>query len=102
MPYAVLEAMSVGCPIIASDVGGIPELITHQRNGLLFPSQDVEKLTAACRTLLDNPTFAAQLGRQSWQNCSELYTSKQVAEQTIQAYQDAIVAFQKRRRQKFI
>jgi glycosyltransferase involved in cell wall biosynthesis len=93
MPYAVLEAMSFGCPIIASDVGGIPELITHQHNGLLFPSQDVEKLTAACRMLLDNPTFAAQLGRQSWHNCSDLYTSKQIAKQTIQAYQDAIDAF---------
>src|SRR4029079_15030986 len=44
MPYSVLEPMCVGCPLVATAVGGIPAVINHQRNGLLVPSQDVNSM----------------------------------------------------------
>jgi glycosyltransferase involved in cell wall biosynthesis len=97
MPYAVLEAMSLGCPIVATAVGGIPEMIRDQRNGLLVPSQEVGKMTAACDTLLRSSSFAASLGHQAWEDCRDLYGSRNIAEQTVEVYRQAVQAFVPRR-----
>jgi glycosyltransferase involved in cell wall biosynthesis len=93
LPYAVIEAMSLGCPIVASNVGGIPELITNRKNGILFRSQDVGDLISACRTLLDNHVLASSLGSQARKDCLELFSASRVATQTISAYQTAIKIF---------
>jgi glycosyltransferase involved in cell wall biosynthesis len=96
MPYAVLEAMSIGCPIVATHVGGIPEMIQDGRTGLLVPPQDISKMVKACNTLISNPSFAAALGHQSWTVCRELHDSMTVAQQTAQAYQQASNIFKSR------
>jgi glycosyltransferase involved in cell wall biosynthesis len=93
MPYAVLEAMSLGCPIVATQVGGIPEMIQNRRNGLLVPSQEPRKMADACMTLINDPALAASLGRQSWNDCRKFYNPTTVAEQTVAAYRDAINIF---------
>jgi glycosyltransferase involved in cell wall biosynthesis len=93
LPYSVLEAMSLGCPIIASNVGGIPELITDQKNGLLFESQNVAELTSICRKLLDDHTLASSLGSQARKDCIALFNVQQIAMETVSAYQAAIEAF---------
>lgn len=97
MPYAVLEAMALGCPIVATDVGGISELIRDHQNGLLVPTQDAEGMAGACRLLLDDPSLAARLGRQAWEDCRDLYGAQRVAAQTIAAYQAAVNAFKQQR-----
>lgn len=93
MPYSVLEAMSVGCPLIATAVGGIPELIKDDRNGILIPSENLGAMTAACQKLLDDHALAARLGRQAWRDCDDLYNPANIARQTIAAYQEAIDVF---------
>lgn len=93
LPYAVLEAMALGCPIIASNVGGIPELITDQRTGLLFSSQSLEELTSACQKLLDDHTLAATLGAQAKKHCIEKLNAPRIASETISAYRAAVEAF---------
>ena len=93
MPYSVLEAMSLGCPLVATAVGGIPEIITNLRNGLLVPSQDVMAMASACRKLLDDHVFAARIGRQAWQDCRDLCGPELIANQTVAAYRDAIAGF---------
>jgi glycosyltransferase involved in cell wall biosynthesis len=82
--------MSLGCPIIATEVGGIPELITDQRNGLLVASQNVAALTAACQVLLTDHTLASTLGMQARKDCEEFFDSRQLAVETILAYEKAI------------
>lgn len=65
LPIALLEAMAAGKPVIASRVGGIPELIEHNRNGWLIPPEDVAALVQAIETLLANPELSARLGLQA-------------------------------------
>jgi glycosyltransferase involved in cell wall biosynthesis len=88
--YTVLEAMSLGCPIVTTAVGGIPELIKDQHNGLLVPSQDVGALAGACARLLGDNALAVRLGRQAWRDCRDLYSSERIARQTVNAYEEAI------------
>jgi glycosyltransferase involved in cell wall biosynthesis len=61
-PYVMLEAMSMGCPIVSTDVGGVGEAITSGENGLLVAPGDSGALGDALVTLLDDPAAAARLG----------------------------------------
>jgi len=62
LPLSVLEAMAHGVPIVASDVGGIPEIIDHDIHGLLVPPGDPNALAAAIRRLVDDPALRRRLG----------------------------------------
>jgi glycosyltransferase involved in cell wall biosynthesis len=92
-PYAILEAMSVGSPVVAANVGGVPELISHGRNGLLFASQNVAELREACRSLLDDPSLAQALGSQGKIDCMTSFNSHRIATETANAYQAAVDIF---------
>lgn len=93
--YMLLEPMSMGCPIVTTSVGGIPEAITDRRNGMLVPSQDDDAMVAACQALLDDPALTARLGRAAWEDCRDKYASETVASQTADAYRQAIAAFRR-------
>ena len=58
MPVAVLEACAMGLPVVATCVGGIPDLIRNGHNGLLVPDRDVEGMVSAVESLLENPELA--------------------------------------------
>jgi glycosyltransferase involved in cell wall biosynthesis len=62
-PVSVIEAMAHGCPIVATRVGGIPELIRHGVNGLLCPPGDAAALAHNIRQLLDDPGLRLRLGQ---------------------------------------
>jgi len=91
--YSVLEAMAVGCPVVATKVGGIPELICDNRNGLLVPAGNVGAVVASCKTLLEDHDLAVRIGRQAWLDCSRLSAPLYIAKQTIAAYEEAITKF---------
>ena len=61
-PNAVLEAMAAALPIVATRVGGIPEVIEHDGNGLLVAANDDRALAEAILRLLDDPALGARLG----------------------------------------
>ncbi|UJR79239.1 glycosyltransferase family 4 protein [Sandaracinus amylolyticus] len=60
-PTALIEAMNAALPVIASDVGGARELVTHEHDGLLVPPDDVWALRAAIARLRDDPALRARL-----------------------------------------
>jgi glycosyltransferase involved in cell wall biosynthesis len=62
IPVALMEAMAVGRPVIASALRGIPELVEHERTGLLIPDQDAQALADALLRIYREPEFARQLG----------------------------------------
>ena len=93
--YMLLEPMSLGCPLVTTAVGGIPEVIQDQRNGLLIPSQDDDAMVAACTTLLEDQALAARIGRRAWEDCRRKYDSQIVASQMVDAYQEAIDTFRR-------
>jgi glycosyltransferase involved in cell wall biosynthesis len=64
-PLALMEFMEAGCPIVATRVGGVPDLIDHEVHGLLVDSGDVEGLTAALRRMLTDREAAGQMGERA-------------------------------------
>jgi glycosyltransferase involved in cell wall biosynthesis len=60
-PFVVLEAFAAGIPVIASDLGGLSEVVEHERNGLLFQAGDAQALAAAIRRLVAEPGLYASL-----------------------------------------
>ena len=61
-PLSVMEAMAAGKPIVATTVGGVPELIDDQSTGLLVPPGDIDALAHALQYFLANPQMIEQLG----------------------------------------
>jgi glycosyltransferase involved in cell wall biosynthesis len=59
---AYIEAMAAGLPVVGTAVGGVPEVIENEVNGLLVPAQDRGALTAALLTMVDDPAQRARMG----------------------------------------
>ena len=72
-PYAILEAMRAGLPIIASDIAGIPEQIIDQESGLLVPPMNSEIIASKITSLLDNPALMAKFGGNAFLRVKELF-----------------------------
>lgn len=62
-PYACLEAMAASRPIVASDAGGLPELLRHEHNGLVVAATDIDGYALALHRLLDHADQADRFGR---------------------------------------
>jgi glycosyltransferase involved in cell wall biosynthesis len=60
--YAVLEALALGTPVLATDIGGIPELVDDGINGLLVPPNNVDALAEGLRHLLENRNILPKMG----------------------------------------
>jgi glycosyltransferase involved in cell wall biosynthesis len=63
VPQALLQAFAVGVPVVASRIGGIPEVVTDGETGLLVESEAVPPLAAAIERVLEDPVGAAQRAR---------------------------------------
>jgi len=64
-PVSVMEAMACGVPCIVSIIGGTPDMITHEEDGILVPQQDVTAIADALRTLSRNPDMLVALSRRA-------------------------------------
>jgi glycosyltransferase involved in cell wall biosynthesis len=62
-PVGVVEMCAMGLPVVSTNVGGVPDLLTHEETGLLVPDGDVEAMTNAIVRLVREPELAARLSR---------------------------------------
>jgi glycosyltransferase involved in cell wall biosynthesis len=86
MPMALLEAMSFGLPVIATPVGGVPEIVTHGLDGLLVPPGDIDALAAAITRLTSDPELRARLGRAARETVAKRFSLDSAVEQLLGIY----------------
>jgi hypothetical protein len=85
-----LLAMSAGIPVVASDVGGLREVITHRYNGLLVENDEVA-IEAAVRELNENHDFARRIGAAARHTVMERFTVDIMVQHTIEIYRQVLV-----------
>lgn len=73
-PMVVLEAFAAGKPVIGSRIGGIPELIEHGKDGLLFEPGNSEELARHMKMLIDNKALAEEMGRRGRAKAEEQFS----------------------------
>jgi glycosyltransferase involved in cell wall biosynthesis len=86
VPQFLLQAMAMAKPMVATRVGGIPDIIEDGVNGLLIPPEDPEGLAQAVIRLLEDRTYGRQLGQTAAGLVEKKYTAQQMAEQIYQVY----------------
>ncbi|MBD2750169.1 glycosyltransferase family 4 protein [Microvirga sp. BT688] len=86
-PLALVEALSFGCPTVAANTGGIPEILLAGRTGLLFRAGDAAELAENVATLFANPDLAVTLGRQASADMAKRLSPAAVARSTLDYYQ---------------
>ncbi|PYQ50147.1 MAG: hypothetical protein DMF59_11565 [Acidobacteria bacterium] len=83
----LLESMAAGVAVVATRIGGAPEVVQDFENGLLVPASDPDSLAEAISRCLDGPDFAAQLGRAARRRIVERYSMEQLVENTSRMYE---------------
>jgi glycosyltransferase involved in cell wall biosynthesis len=87
LPISILEAMRAGLPVIATHVGGVPELIESGQTGFLVPSSDAQSVTECLSTLIANPELRAAMGNRGRQKYLDQFTLAMMIEKTAAVYQ---------------
>ncbi|MCS7273701.1 MAG: glycosyltransferase [Fimbriimonadales bacterium] len=93
-PLSVMEAMAAGLPVVATAVGGVPELVEEGVSGFLTPNEDVEALTAALQRLVDNAELRRQMGEAALRRARERFDVRH----TVRAYEALYEEILQRRR----
>ena len=85
-PYSVLEAMEIGKPIVASRIGGIPELIADGENGYLYKADDINELKEKLTLLLDNDDKVNRFAQKSRELYESYYSPDSYYNELIKIY----------------
>lgn len=89
LPYTVMEAMRAGLPIIATRVGGIPEIVTDQQDGLLVAPGSSDQLAEAMIKVLSEPTWRRSLGTQARERFKRELTLKSMHVNVVKVFAEA-------------
>ena len=89
-PLSILEAMSEGLPIVATDVGGVAECVSNGENGFLVKSADPTALGSRMSQLLDDPLLAQRMGSLGQRRVHECFSPEQQLPKIEQVFQHAI------------
>jgi glycosyltransferase involved in cell wall biosynthesis len=87
LPYSILEAMSLGLPVIASDVGGVSEAVVDGESGRLVPRGDVAGLQAALAELISHPELRRRLGTAGRRRYEAAFRFERMFSDTLALYE---------------
>lgn len=87
---AGLEAMASGRPILATNVGGLPDIIANGDNGLLVPPANSEALAEGAKKLAEWPELRARMGRVGRERAEREFDWRKIADRTVAVYREAI------------
>ncbi|MEX0917234.1 MAG: glycosyltransferase [Candidatus Paceibacterota bacterium] len=88
LSLSILEAGALGLPVIASEVGGIPEIIEHEKTGLLTTPRDTASIQSAIEKLINDKKMAQQLGIKLTKKIEENFSKEKMFEKTIPLYEN--------------
>lgn len=92
IPMALLEAMALGRPVVATAVGGVPEIVTHSSNGLLVKPGDEQALATACLDLAFDRTRAQSIGASARETIEEAFSHETTGRTVVDTYRDVVSA----------
>jgi glycosyltransferase involved in cell wall biosynthesis len=93
-PNIIIESMSLGKAIIASDFSGIPEQIEHMKSGILVEPRDVSSLASAITLLAKDPAVRNLLGENAKKRFQEIFTDKHAIKEYSETYHKLIEGVQ--------
>lgn len=89
-PNTLLEAMAQACPVITSDAGGIPEIVEHTINALVFQSGSSRSLSECMRYALDNPIAMQKIAENAVSHCATAFSPHAIAAETLSFYSEVL------------
>jgi len=89
-PMVILEALSCATPVIATNVGAIPEIVKNYENGILVPPRNAMRLSEAIQYLLDNRKIRLKFGEDGRKFVFKNFSSKVVTEKLVEIYMDLL------------
>lgn len=96
LPISIIEAMRAGMPIIASDVGGVNELVQDGVNGFLIPRGNISELVEKLKYILDHKELIKFMGEASRKIYEEEYTADRMNQKILSVYNEVIAVHKKK------
>ena len=90
LPCTIIEAMRANLPVVASAVGGIPELIAEGKTGYLIPSGDRKSLKQKLTQLLNNRELRLKMGEAGRQKYESQFKFEYMYQKTLNTYQEVV------------
>ncbi len=88
--FSLKEAMAEGKPVIASNYGGLPEIINDGIEGRIVPAGTIEPLAQAIKELAKNPALRIEMGKKAQQRAIQMFSVEQFVNKTLGAYSKAL------------
>jgi glycosyltransferase involved in cell wall biosynthesis len=89
-PLTIAEAMAAGVPVIAAKVGGVPEMVEHEKTGLMIDPHDTKSITEAVSRILSDDSLAQSMGHRAKEVAGTRFAASVVAEKTLQVYREVL------------
>ncbi len=86
-PYSVMETLAIGKPVLGADIGGIPELVKNNENGLIYKYDNIDELSEKMQQFFENTDLTNKMGQNAKENAKKLYSKEIYYDKIIKIYQ---------------